>query len=521
MTLTRLLIRRHRGLLGVWLLLLIGLCGGTASAYQNTYHSDEQRLAAVHAAQHDPATTLLYGRLPDPGTPAQLFAWEVGALVTILAAVFAVLLAVALTRTAEDDGTIELVRGCGVAPGQPLRSASTVLVGAGVLLGLGCGGAAALVYPAAGSMALGTAVALTFLLVSSATTLLSQVAANAGQARALSFAVLGVAFGLRAAGDTRGIDVLTRFGPFGPRAALGPFTADRWAVAVPFLLAALVPAAAAWWIARRREFGAGLLAGRDTGDRRLRVRTPAGLAVRLARSSILGWTVAVTAAGTLFAVMGSGTVEQSRSGELGGFLGAQLTAPDPAAAYLSFSDTVVGIVVCCYAVLSMLSARRAEADGRTDLVLATGVRRWQPLAAQAVVTAVSSLLILAATGALSALLTPRVMAGDDVALRSFAYAVGQWPAAVAATGCAALVIGLRPRRSALAWLPVAASALLALLGTLLGVPRRVQEWGLLRHVPDFAAPSPRVGALLLLLAVGAVLTGAGLLAAARRDVAPA
>jgi ABC-2 type transport system permease protein len=503
MILTRLLLRRHRVTLGAWLLLLIGLCGGTAQAYPNTYPTEEQRHAAVVAAQHNPATTLLYGVLPGPGTPAQLFAWEAGAIAAILTAVFAVILTVSLTRALEEDGTLEFLRGAET----PLRSASTLLAGVSVVLGLGCGAVVSLTFGVAGAMALGAALGLTFLLVAAVTAVIGQVASSAGQARVLSFAVVGVALALR--------DPLPWIAP---RAAIAPFTADRWWVLAPALLIVAVLVVAASAIARRREFGAGLIPRHDRRDLRLRVRTPAGLAFRLGRSSLLGWTITVTAVGTLLSAMGSGAVEQSREGDIGGFLGSQFGAGDAAAAYLSFCDTIVGIAVCAYAVLSMLAARRSESDGLTDLILTTGRRRWSPPAAQFLVTAAGSLLILLTTGALGALTTPAAISGDDIGLRAFAYAVGQWPAAVATAGCAALLIGLVPRLSGLAWLPVAFSALMALLGKLLGVPGWLQDLGFLRHVPDFAAPSPPVGALLLLVALGAVLSLAGLAVAERRDV---
>ena len=134
MTLILLLARRRRGTLISWLLLLIALGGGTAYAYQNTYGTAGQRRAAVELAQQNRATTLLYGRLPDPGTPAQMFVWELGAIVTILTAVMAVLVAVAVTRAVEDDGSLELLRGCGVTPGRPLRAALMLLTGVAILL---------------------------------------------------------------------------------------------------------------------------------------------------------------------------------------------------------------------------------------------------------------------------------------------------------------------------------------------------------------------------------------------------
>jgi ABC-2 type transport system permease protein len=524
MTLTRLLVRRHRVMLGAWLLMLIGLCGGTVSSYQNTYATEQQRRTAVELAQSNQATTLLYGRLPDPGTPAQMFAWELGAIVIILTAVMAVLITVSVTRAAEDDGTLELVRGCGVAQRQPLHSALSLLTGLAVVLALGCAAAAGLAtgrvdgvtWP--GAMAFGVTIGLTFLIVSTLTVVLAQVAATAGQARMLGLVAVGASFALRAFADVKQVNALNWLSPLGLRSTVEPFTAGRWWATVPAVLAAIALAVLAELLAGRREFGAGFIRRRDTRSSRVGLRTPVGLATRLGRSSLLAWTVAVAAIGTLFASMGSGTVQQSRNADLGGFLGSQLGAGDPAAAYLAYCDTVVGIVVCAYAVLSVLASRRCERDGLTDLVLTTGVRRWVPLAAQTLVTAAGCATILVATGALSALITPTFIEGDDVGTRAFAYAVGQWPATVATAGYVALLIGISPRLAGLAWLPLGASALLALLGNLLDIPQRVQDLGFFRHVPDIAGPDPRFAALLILTGLGLALSLIGFAATTRRDI---
>jgi polyether ionophore transport system permease protein len=449
---TRLLVRRYRLVLTAWLLLLITLCTVTVSAYRTTYATGELRRAAVLKAQQDPATTLVYGLLPDPGTANQMYAWEIGTFATILAAVLGVLIAVALTRAIEDDGTLELFRSCGLAPGQPLRSALLVLLGCAVVA------------------------------------------------------------------DTRDIGRLNWLSPLGLRAVVQPYTTDRWWALLPALLAAAAAAAGAIVLSARREFGAGFIRRRDIHRGRLRVRSATGLAFRLARGSLVIWTVAVAAIGTLFAAMGSGTVRQRREAEVGGFLGAQLGDGDPAAGYLSYCGTIVGIIICVYAVLSASDSRRAERRGLTDLQLTTGVRRWSPLAAQATVTAAGAAVVLAVTGALTALIAPAVLTGDDVAARAFVYLIGQWPAAAAMTGCTVLLAGVLPRLTALAWLPLIASTALALLGDLLKVPARVQDLGLFKHVPDVAAAGPSTVALILLTGLGVGLSLAGLVGVTRRDL---
>lgn len=526
MTAVRLMLRRHRLLIFSWAGLLMALSGGTVSAYQSTYDTVAERRLAVEAARQEAASTLLYGRLPDPGTPAQMFVWEVGAFVTLLAAVMAVLLAVALTRAAEEDGTLELLLTWGADRRIPIRSAAAVLLavatvltlGATIALGLAVGRVDGVVWP--GALAFGSVVGVTFLVLGALTMVLAQLVTTARAARVLGFAAFGVAFGARAMGDgLPGGGWLNWLSPLAMRSTAGPFTHDRWWVLALYLAVAAALAGLAVRLSDRREYGAGLLPSRVTGDARLNIRSGLGLISRLSRGTVLVWIVAVAAVGTLFSAMGSAAVQRSREGDIDGFLGAQLESGDPTAAYFAYSGTVVGLVVTAFAVLNVLRAGRDEQDGLTDHMLAAGTRRWKPLAWSVTVTAAGSAAILLVTGAAGALIAPMTITGTDIAVRAFTYCVGQWPAAMAAAGWTALLVGLRPRSAWLAWAPLAASGVLALLGGLLGVPQAIQDLGVFRHVPDPAAPSPDIGGLVILVIVAGVTTLAGLAAVTRRDTA--
>jgi ABC-2 type transport system permease protein len=525
MTSARLLLRRHRAALASWFLLLTGLSAATVTAYQRTYATGQQRAVAVALAQNNAASNLIYGRLPDPGTPAQMYAWEIGAFVTVLAAVMGVILAVSLTRAAEDDGTLELMRGCGLTPRQPLRAALGVLTACAAVLAAGCAAGAGIHagrvdgITVAGSIAYGLVVGLTFLLVATLTVLLAQIASTSRQARLLGLTAVGISFAVRAIADAHRTGWLNWVSPLGLRATTGPFTTDRWvALAAPATAVALFGAAAVV-LSDRREFGSGMLPRRDTRPDRLNIRSVAALTVRLTRNSLLVWTVAVAAIGAFFSAMGSGVVDERRAGEIGGFLGAQLGKNDPVAGYLSYCGTVVGIVVCVYGILLVSESRQSERAGLTDLVLTTGVRRWVPLATQSVVAAGGCAVVLTATGLLDALVARSVLDGDDVAARAFFYVLGQWPSAAVIIGCTTLLAGAAPRLTALAWLPLAAGAVIALLGDLLGVPQSIQDLGIFQHVPDIAAPGPPLAGLLLLTGVGVALCVAGSGAVARRDLA--
>jgi ABC-2 type transport system permease protein len=200
-----------------------------------------------------------------------------------------------------------------------------------------------------------------------------------------------------------------------------------------------------------------------------------------------------------------------------GFLGAQLGDTDPVAGYFGYAGIVVGLVVCCFTVLVVLRARSDEMSGLTDNVLATGARRWAPLGWRVGAAAAGTTVILVVAGAVSAVVAPLVMPGDHVAVRAFAFVIGQWPVAMAVAGWTALWVGCWPRLAWLAWVPLVLGGTLALLGRLVGVPTRVVDLGPFQHVPDVAGPDPHVAGLAVLVLVAGIATLLGLAGAARRD----
>jgi len=524
MTLVRLLARRHRAWVGAWVAAMVAMSGLTLGAYQSTYPSAAARRAAVALAQNNAVSTMLYGRLPSPGTPAQMFGWEIGAFVTVLISILAVLLAVRLTRAAEDDGTLEIVRGCGVGATAPLTAAMSLLTAVAATLGVGCtlavfsriGSIDGVTL--SGSVAFGAVVAATFLLVALTTVVLAQVLPSAPGVRLAGFAVLAVAFVARAGGDTRGW-VVARLSPLDLRSSVTPFTHDRW---LPLVVAAAVCVAlavAARELATRRELGAGFVQVRTRLDRRLRTGSPFVLAVRLARGQALAWAVAVTAMAALLTAMGSGVIASTRQGQItGGFLGAQLLGAEPATAYLSYIGTLVGIMLSVQGVLAVLGVLAEERIGLTNHVRATGARRSSPLGVQVAVTAAGSLLVLVIVGTAAATVASREIGGPHVAAQAFVHAVGQWPAVMAVVGLTALLVGVAPRLSALGWVFLGGSSLLTLLGTLLKAPTWLVSLSVYEHAPDATSIGAATGATTSLLAVAGAAVAVGLVGASRRDI---
>lgn len=530
----RLLLWRHRIALLAWILSLLALVAITAPSYQATYGDDPaSRTILVDQLQATQGTKVLYGELADPGTLGQLFAWETGSYIIILAAVMAVLLGVAMTRGEEDAGTLELVRSVGVRPGVPLGAAFAVLTLA--CAGVGGGSAVILVAQAAaiseltvaGGLAFGAVAFLASLCCGLWAVICAQLRPDARSARGLAFVAVAIGFAERVVadfGDGWWADALQWLTPFGWKAVVGPYGSDRFWALLPIALVCLAFGAIAVALAGHREVGSAVLGQSGGSGRRLAVRTPEGWAWHSARGLVIGWTVAVLGTAGLFGSMTDGLVTVIETDPATGELISQLGGPeDPVGAYFAFLGTFVALLVMVCGAALMLRFRGEETSGRLVHELAVGVRRWRSLLARSVVAVVVSVALLMAAGVVMGLIGRAQLDGGDPLALALAGTVGELPGVFAVIGIAAVLVGLAPRWAGLIWAVVAWSGFTVLFGGLVDLPDWLLDLSLLGHTPGTGAGSPDWGAWIGMVPAGliagaAVATTAAAMLVGRRDL---
>ena len=514
-----LLARRYAAWTLTWIFVVVTLVAVTLPAYASTYPDQAARLAAVGLAQSDGATTLLYGRLPSPGNPAQMFAWEVGSFVTLLVAVLGLLMGVRLTRAAEQEGTIEVVRTAGLGRLAPLTATFALFAVVSVLLGLSSGVTVGLRAARVagvdwrGALAFGSVVALTYLLIALITVVVAQLVPTPWSARVTSALVVAGCFAVRAASDTQRVAWLGWVTPFGLRATVAPFTSNRALPLVIGLCVVVMLAVVAVALERSRELGASIVRLTTSRVRRSRVTSPMGLAWRLGRATTCWWVAGIATVGAVFSAMGASVVQTARQGALsGGFLGAQLAREDPVSAYLAYTGTIVAAAVVASAILATLGAVTEERRGAGEYLRATGTSPARVLAAHLGVAMIGAGLALASAATLIAIVASYTLGGPGVSGAAFGRVFGQWSGVLVLVGPVVLLAGWLPRMAWLGWLPYAAGVALALLGTLLGVPQAIIDLGPLHLAQGILTP-------LLRMTVFMVTISLGLWAVRHRDLA--
>jgi ABC-2 type transport system permease protein len=506
---------------------VFGLTGWVlVTQFGKEYPTAAARALLVKTMGSSAGLQAIFGPSPQIGTAGgYMAAHAVGVVGIIIGAVWGLLAATRLLRGEEDAGRWEVL-----LTGQTTRRRAT----AGAVAGLGIGlltlwAVTAAAYVAVGrspdarfavSASLFTATATVapaamFLAVGA---LCSQLAATRRQAAGMAAAVFGVAYLIRVvaySGTT--LRWLRWASPLGWVDELRPLTGSR---PLPLVfIAGTIAALTALTIilAGRRDLGASVLPAHDTAIARTWLLTgPLGLACRLGRGSVLGWSAGLAAGGLIVGLSTKGT-EQVWANQSGGIF-ARLAGTTGGAIYLGIVFLLFAALIAMAAGGQVAATREEEAEGYLDHLLARPVARVSWLAGRFAVSAVG----LAIVGVVAGLFTWAGAAATGAGL-SFptllAAGVNIVPAGIFVLGIGTLVHGLAPRYAvAIAYGLVAWSFLLEIVGASLGLSHWLLDLSVLHHIARSPAAPVQWDMAAILVAIGIAAAIAGTLAFAHRDL---
>lgn len=524
--LLRLVSRRERVLVPVWLAALVGLVAANASAVTRLFEGDPASAAAASAA--NVAARVFNG--PASGTElGALVAAEVQIGVGLLLALMSMLMAVRHTRGEEEAGRAELVGAAAVGRYARLTAAlwGVVLVN---LAFTGCVTVVLSAYGLAftGAAATGAAMGAVGVTFGALGAVTAQVGATQRTANLLAGAGLGIAFLLRAIGDALGrvtdggVVVISAWpswlSPLGWACQVRPFHQNNWQVFGLFAVLVGGLVAAAFHLAGRRDVGAGMVAPRPGPARApAGLLSPLGLAWRLQRATLFGWLIGLAVLGFALGALGDSLDSEALSGELSRLADGGSTFGE---LFISFLTGLLAVAAGAYVVQALLRTRAEESAGHLEPVLAAPVRRARWLASHLLVAAAGATGTLVAVGG-SGMLGYWLATGDrDAATGMLGAALAHVPAVLALAGLTVTGFGLFPRLvGAVAWAAVAASLVMGRFGALLELPQAVLNLSPFTHVPAVPAEQFTPLPLVVQLAVALGLAALGLLAFQRRDLA--
>jgi len=517
--LTRSIVRRDRIRILVWIVAIVALAALTAAGIKGLFPTQVALDQTAAATQHNAAAIAFNGPAQGLNTIGGQVAFQFGAGGMVLVALMSLLTVGRLTRGEEEGGRLELVRSLPVGSRAPTIAASLTVAAMSTAVGvLTTAVLLAQGLPAAGSIVFGVSFILIGLVFGGVALLAAQVTENTRVVYGAAGVVLGAAFVLRAVGDI-GDGTVSWFSPIGWAQKARPFAGERWWPFLLLLAATAVLVATASALAARRDLGAGLVAarpGRPTASRSL--GRPFGLAIRLQRGVLLGWGVGVLVTGMAYGWIGP-TVDafigqnKALAEILAGAGGANLTD-----SYFAASFRLMALLATGFAIQSTLRLRSEETSMRAESVLATPVSRWWWAVSHLTVAFAGSAILLAIAG-LATGLTYGVAGGDLKSVPSLigaalVYAPPMW----LMVGLTIALVGLMPRWVGASWAILGACVVVGFLGAVLHLPSWLQNLSPFERVPQLPAVSLTVLPLVVISAVAAGFTLAGLAGLRRRDI---
>ncbi|QVQ50711.1 anibiotic ABC transporter efflux pump [Spiractinospora alimapuensis] len=522
-SLVRLILRRDRVRIPVWIIALTATVTGTAPAFSDLYPTQTDIDLRIAVVTGNPVGVVFtspgYGvENATPNDIGPLLVNELSATMIVLFALMSLFLLVRYTRAEEESGRGELVRSGVVGRAAPLAAAFIVVVAANLLTGalitLGLGG---MDLAWEGSLAFGASLALLGVVVAGVAAVCAQVSEFGRTAAGLAGAVFGLTFLVRAIGDIQDSD-LRWWSPVAWSQGMRPYAGEEWWPAFALVGLALILALIAFVLNARRDFGAALLRprrGRAAASRFL--RSPLALAVRLHRGSAIAWTAIVLAAAV---PLGAVLVEEGEElADMEVFQEMFGSGTGAAEEVLRFYLGFISLIIAAFTIQAVLRARGEETAGRAEPLLAAAVARWRWAGSHLAVSVVGSVAILVVTGFGTGL----AAAAQSDESSHIANATGEMlayvPALAVLAGLTFALHGVLPRFVALAWVPYAYFFFVAMFAGLFDLPEEAMDVSPFVQVSNATDGDLSVAPLLWLSGIAAALMAVGFWGISRRDVA--
>lgn len=520
--LTRLILRVDRVRLTVWALVLGALPAGVASSFAALYPTEPERAGLVSTVASSPGLVALLG--PVNGTSVgSLTVWRIGAIGAVFVALMAVFTVLRHTRLDEEEGRRELLGATVLGRFAPLAASFTavglVAVVIGLLATLGLVGVG---ESLSGSLAFGLGWMLTALVFAGLGGVAAQLTEGASAARAIAGGAIALFFIFRMLGDglvDRGLGWLSWLSPIGWVGQLRAFGEERWLVLLIYLVSAAALVAVSLRLASERDVGAGFFATRHgEAEAPGYLSSALGLAWRLHRRRLVGWSIAVMVFGVVWGGLADTIATLLEDNPQLAEIIEALGGASLVDAFFAAAMGIIALIVSIYAISHALFPRAEEEALRAEHILATSTTRGAWVGSHLVFAFAGPVLLMALAG-LTAGLTYSAVGDSGLAVVGDLVDTGmvQLPAIWVTAGIAVALYGLVPRLVALAWGFLVAFLILGQLGPILQFP----DWSL-NLSPFGHVPTPpdqyELIPLVTMTVVAAGLVAVGMWSLSKRDM---
>lgn len=534
--LVRFMLKREVIISAVWIVILVLFSVALAPGMSGMFDAAGRQQFA--ASFDNPVMIAMMGPVYGAGnyTEGAMYAGMMLIWVIITVGIMNIFLVVRHTRADEEKGRAEVIRSLPVGRLSTLNAtmitAVIVNVILGLLTGLGIAATGVANIGFAGSMLYGAVICVSGLVFAAITALFCQLSASKSGAMGYSFLMLGVFYMVRAAGDMRGMEILSCVSPLGLAQRTQAYVGNYWWPVFVLLLEFVGIAAVAYRLNAIRDLDQGFIPARP-GKKEASplLRSPFGLSFRLLRNTIFVWFILMFVMGASYgSVIPSINTFVGDSPEYLQILGMPAalieTLSDAAKEevvqtyFLSFVISMMTLLSIVPLLIAALKPRNEEKDHRAEQVLARVVPRRKYLAGYTALAYATSLLLPSAM-AVGIYGSAAALAGDAnpftlgmLLKANLVYLPAMW----VMISIAICLIGLLPKASGAIWGYFGFVCFASFMGEVIGLPEWLLSLAPLKHVSKVLLVDINYTPLIVMAAIAAVLTAVGFIFYRKRDM---
>lgn len=522
-TISRLILRRDRARLIIWLFAISSVTWLTAKSFTGLYKTEQER-QIIAETMRNPAMSAMTGRGYglDNYTIGAMMAHQMLLFTALAVAIMSILLVNRHTRADEEDGRYELLRALPTGRLSNLCASLVINSSINILLAIVTGiGLYALHIDNmdfVGSMLYGAVLGATGIFFGSITAVFAQLSESSRGTIGFSFTVLGICYLIRAVGDA-GNEMISWLSPLGWVLSAEVYVNNYWWPIALTVVTGAVVLVLAFYLNGRRDVGAGFItpkAGRKAATRML--QSPMGLAFRLQRTALYSWTIGLFVLGLSYG---------SVMGDLESFfannetLAEMLQPVDGFTLIEQFIPMLMSVMamLCTVPVLMVLLKVRGEEKKRhLDHLLSNAVSRTRLLSGYIVLSLITSMVLLFVS-VIGLWIASSAVLEENLALNVLVKAAIMYvPAIGVMIGIAVFLIGSLPKRSKFVWIILIYSFFVVYMGGLLQLPEWLGKLSPFGHIPSVPIEQVNPIKLSLIIMIGLVLGYLGMKTFKRRDM---
>ncbi len=491
-------------------------------SYEQSYPDAASR-ARLATFQDNPGVRMLQGLARNVDTTGGFVAWDGGWFLETVAAIWALLAVLRLTRGDEETDRSALVLMAPLRASRVLVLQLLAVVAAGLLFGTACS-VVLILYgvPPGGATLFGLGLAGFTATIAGCAALTAQLFDVRRRAVGAASALLAAAYLVRMVGNSMDTWSWLRWlSPYGWMDNLEPYGDRGWSALALLMLTPLALVALCSMLRGWRDAGGAILASTD--NRRAHNRllgTPLAFAWRCSRGVLLAWAVGLAAYAVLIGSLLPTLVDYLADdpGLRKALATYGIEVKDITRGMVSFMSTMFGLAFALYACWRIGAARAEEDAGRADLLLVRPLTRRRWLGGHLVLT-VGSVVLLAVTTGLSMWAGGRLAGAELSVADALGATMNTVPVALVFTAVAVLLLGARPRVTVVLSASAAGVAyLLPVLGSALSLPVWVRDLSPFQHLAAVPVHPYALTSGLVMLGLAAVVAALGVAAFTRRDL---